>query len=182
MYENLCIYILPPQLFMRFMEGFRSQKNWEGLLSVFCYSICFLGDFCVLSPGSRLSPCLLLSTVHIVPQKRCKSTVVASLQVCLPTLQLPRWLSGKESACQYRRCKRTGSVTGSGGHPGGGNGNPPQCLCWEIPWPEEPGRLQSMQLQRVGHEWATEHTHTQLPILPTASIPPSGWIFCLCNK
>ena len=24
-------------------------------------------------------------------------------------------------------------------------------LAWEIPWTEEPGRLQSMGLQRVGH-------------------------------
>ena len=24
-------------------------------------------------------------------------------------------------------------------------------LAWEIPWSEEPGRLQSMGLQRVGH-------------------------------
>ena len=28
-------------------------------------------------------------------------------------------------------------------------------LAWEIPWTEEPGRLQSMGLQRVGHNWVT---------------------------
>ena len=28
-------------------------------------------------------------------------------------------------------------------------------LAWEIPWTEEPGRQQSMGLQRVGHDWAT---------------------------
>ena len=27
-------------------------------------------------------------------------------------------------------------------------------LAWEIPWTEEPGRLQSMGSQRVGHDWA----------------------------
>ena len=34
-------------------------------------------------------------------------------------------------------------------------------LAWRIPWTEEPGRLQSMGLLRVGHatEWHT-HTHT----------------------
>ena len=26
---------------------------------------------------------------------------------------------------------------------------------WRIPWTEEPGRLQSMGSQRVGHDWAT---------------------------
>ena len=28
-------------------------------------------------------------------------------------------------------------------------------LAWKIPWMEEPGRLQSMGLWRVGHDWAT---------------------------
>ena len=28
-------------------------------------------------------------------------------------------------------------------------------LAWKIPWEEEPGRLQSMGLWRVGHDWAT---------------------------
>ena len=28
-------------------------------------------------------------------------------------------------------------------------------LAWRIPWTEEPGRLQSMGLQRVGHDWVT---------------------------
>ena len=30
-------------------------------------------------------------------------------------------------------------------------------LTWEIPWIEEPGRLQSMGSQRVGHSLVTEH-------------------------
>ena len=28
-------------------------------------------------------------------------------------------------------------------------------LAWRIPWTEEPDGLQSMGLQRVGHDWAT---------------------------
>ena len=28
-------------------------------------------------------------------------------------------------------------------------------LAWKIPWMEEPGRLQSMESRRVGHDWAT---------------------------
>ena len=28
-------------------------------------------------------------------------------------------------------------------------------LAWEIPWTEEPGRLQSIGLQRVGHDLVT---------------------------
>ena len=32
-------------------------------------------------------------------------------------------------------------------------------LAWEISWTEEPGRLQSMGLQRDGHGLVTEHAH-----------------------
>ena len=28
-------------------------------------------------------------------------------------------------------------------------------IAWKIPWTEEPGRLQSMGLQRVRHDWLT---------------------------
>ena len=46
-----------------------------------------------------------------------------------------------------------GSMPGSGRSPGWGNGNWLQysCLSRKITWTEEPGRLQSMGLQRVGH-------------------------------
>ena len=30
----------------------------------------------------------------------------------------------------------------------------PSILVWRIPWTEEPGRLESMGLQRVRHDWA----------------------------
>ena len=36
--------------------------------------------------------------------------------------------------------------------PGEGNGNPLPYSCLENPWTEEPGGLQSMGLQRVGHD------------------------------
>ena len=45
-----------------------------------------------------------------------------------------------------------GSIPGSGRSPGGGHGNPSSILAWRIPWAEEPGGLQSMKLQRVGHD------------------------------
>ena len=33
-----------------------------------------------------------------------------------------------------------------------GNGNTPDSLAWRIPWTEQPGGLQSIELQRVGHD------------------------------
>ena len=47
-----------------------------------------------------------------------------------------------------------GLIPGSGRSPGGGNGNPLWYSCWETPWTEEPGGLQFMGLQRVGHDWS----------------------------
>ena len=44
-----------------------------------------------------------------------------------------------------------GSILGSGRSPGGGHGNLLQYSCWRVPWTEEPGGLQSIGLQRVGH-------------------------------
>ena len=32
-------------------------------------------------------------------------------------------------------------------------------LAWKIPWTEEPGGLQSMGLQRVGHDLAIKQQH-----------------------
>ena len=33
-------------------------------------------------------------------------------------------------------------------------------LAWEIPWTEEAGGLQSMELQKVEHDWVSEHACT----------------------
>ena len=34
-------------------------------------------------------------------------------------------------------------------------------LAWKISWTKDPGRLQSLVSQRVGHDWAHTHTHAQ---------------------
>ena len=61
---------------------------------------------------------------------------------------LPRWLSGKD-CLSVQETRDVSLITGSGGLPGGGNGNS-SILAWKIPWTEEPGELQSMGSQRVG--------------------------------
>ena len=48
----------------------------------------------------------------------------------------------------------------------------------KIPWTEEPGRLQSMGLQRVRHDWALTHTHTHTHTQTHTHAHtqcPSGW-------
>ena len=48
--------------------------------------------------------------------------------------------------------KDLGSIPGSGRSPREGNGYPSSILAWKTPWTEEPGGLQSMGSQRVGHD------------------------------
>ena len=48
----------------------------------------------------------------------------------------------------------TGSIPESKISSEGGNGNPSRILAGKIQWTEEPGGLQSMELQRVGHDCA----------------------------
>ena len=59
---------------------------------------------------------------------------------------------GEESA---RNAGDPVSVLGWGRFPGEGNGNPLQYSCLENPM-EEPGGLQSMGSQRIGHDLATK--------------------------
>ena len=55
----------------------------------------------------------------------------------------------------------TGSIPGSGRSPGRGHGNPVQYSCQKNPWTEEPGGLQSIASQRVGHDLGdlAQHSH-----------------------
>ena len=43
---------------------------------------------------------------------------------------------------------------------GEGNGNLFSILAWRIPWTDEPGGPQSMESQRVRHDWATNTNTT----------------------
>ena len=71
----------------------------------------------------------------------------------------PRCLSGKESACRARYIGDAGSIPESGRSPGEENATHSSILDWEVPWTEEPGRLQYMRPQRAGHDLGTEHAH-----------------------
>ena len=87
----------------------------------------------------------------------------------------------QESTCQCRRCRKHGF-------------NPwvrkinmeeematcSSILAWKIPWTVEPGRLQSTESQRVGHDWTLSiHIpgNTHLPALQT--FLPLFWFFSL---
>ena len=43
-------------------------------------------------------------------------------------------------------------------------------LAWKIPWTEKPGRLQSMGLQRAGHDRACTHTMSPQHLSPASAV------------
>ena len=65
---------------------------------------------------------------------------------------LPHWLSGKEPACN---AEEPSSIPGWEDLLEEGIATHSSILAWEILWKEEPGGLQSMVLQRVGHKRAS---------------------------
>ena len=67
--------------------------------------------------------------------------------------------SGKESACQCRRCGELGFDLWVWKIPGEGNAAHSSILAWDISWTEEPGGLQSMGSQRVRYSWAHPAQH-----------------------
>ena len=80
----------------------------------------------------------------------------------------PRSSFGKESVCSagdhvQSLCWEDPLEEGRATHP--------SILAWRIPWTEEPGGLQSMGLQRVGHDWATELNWSEIQ---------KGFIFSFC--
>ena len=74
------------------------------------------------------------------------------LDLISPLVRFTQVVSGKESTCQCKRHKKcnfdpwvrkTPLEKGMAAHS--------STLAWRIPWTEEPGGLQSIELQRVGH-------------------------------
>ena len=75
----------------------------------------------------------------------------------------PGGLDDKESTCNVGDL---GLIPGLGRSPGGGHGSPIQYSCLGISHgAEEPGGLQSMRLQRVGHNLATKQQHNAISLI-----------------
>ena len=79
------------------------------------------------------------------------------VKILSPHFNKPRvgsWVAQivKESACN---AGNPSSIARSGRYLEKGMATHSSILSWRIPWREEPGRLQCMGSQRVGHNWAT---------------------------
>ena len=77
----------------------------------------------------------------------------------MPITGLPRWLSGRKSACSGGD---TGSIPGSERCPGGGSSNLVQYSCLENPMDREAWQATAHAVAKTEHvrEWARVHTDT----------------------
>ena len=78
---------------------------------------------------------------------------------------------GKESTCNAGDLSL---ITGLGRSFGEGNGNPLQYSCLEIPWTEQSGGLQSMELQAQQLDVTEQQIGYRSKIQPTSVIPQSA--------
>ena len=93
----------------------------------------------------------------------------------------PGGSGGKESAC---KAGDLGLIPGSGRSSREGNGNPLQYSCLKSSRTEEPGRLQCMGWQRVGHDLATKPppcigcTKERWKVIEREGIGADGNLYC----
>ena len=118
--------------------GFPRREYWSGLP--------FPPPGNLPDPGIKLSSPAL--QVDSLPAEPSRSSI--NIQIYM-YMGLPRWLSGKEAACQSGD---TGLIFGSGRTPGKGKG-----IAWKLPWTEERGGLLYKGWQ--SHNPVSKHTaHT----------------------
>ena len=65
---------------------------------------------------------------------------------------LPQWHNCKESTCNYKKEEMRVQSLGQEDPLEEGVATHSSVRAWRIPWTEEPGRLWSIGLQRVGHD------------------------------
>ena len=76
-----------------------------------------------------------ISLAHLLVLRSSRTSLVAQMVKCLPAMQETRVRSlGQEDPLEKEMATHS------------------RTLAWRIPWTEEPGELQSMGSQRVGHD------------------------------
>ena len=120
--------------------------DWQNLHIPCWFKVKAFGKF-VICPMASLSWILIHFLVFLVLELIGKPSISS---------RLPQWLSGKESAYSVGDTGVAGLIPWLGRSPGGENGNLLQDSRQYKPM-NNTGRLQSVRLQRVGHDWVAEH-------------------------
>ena len=120
----------------------------------------FLHEICISSSSKAGSSAVKLLEREVDILKSVKHEHIIHLEQVFETPKVKLgFLGGSEGKESVWNVGDPGSIPGLGRSPGEANGNPLQYSCLEIPWMEEPGRLQSIGTQRVGHDFTFTFTH-----------------------
>ena len=114
--------------------------------------------------------CTCASQSFVEKRSQWDVTVILYIEYIYTYMGFPGGTSGKEPACQCRRHRRRGLISGLGRSSGGGRGNPLQCSCLENP-------MDRRAWQATVHRVAK--SQTQLKRLSTHAYPIHIYI-CVC--
>ena len=115
---------------------------------------------CVWSLDQQHSITLELRNANLGALSQTWASLVAQMVKHLPTMRETRARSlGREDPLEKEMATHSST------------------LAWKIPWMEEPGRLQSVGLQRVRHYWVTS-LHFFIPDFPNQNL--QGWEVGIC--
>ena len=116
-------------------DAWFGSSTWDGFIShVLLLGVVVQWTTCATIPGNPAQ------------QKRIKYKHQSNFIGWNITLGLPRWLSGEEFSCQCRKFRFNPWVMKI--HLEKEMANYSSILAWNIPWTEEPGKLQSMGSQK----------------------------------
>ena len=125
---NICTIKMLPNSSLA--ANWKSSVGWKGKVALFRRPA-ISGEGGLMSKNQLWRFC---STMNVSKRRKGKLITVNHLG------------RGLEFSLSFTLCRLSS---------GEGHGNHSSILIWKIPWTEEPGRLQSMELLRVGHDWAT---------------------------
>ena len=135
----------------------------SGIISFFLWLSSSPLHICIDGALLRHKICQLMPfNLSIFPFVTCAFSVISKNEELSLSPPFPGGSDNKESSCDMGD---PSSILGLRRSPGGWNGTPLQYSAWRIPWTEEPNRLQSMGLQRIRHDWAT-NTWNTFPKIP----------------
>ena len=129
----------------------------------------------VCSSRSRTTCFLEAFTEHLLCTRHSAKCWMISLNPRIYSkiqviIGFPRWQSGKQSTCQFRRCRRPGFHPWVGKTPWVGNGNPLQYSRLANPMDRGGWQATVHGVSRVRHDWAPPPEHTDNNIIPVHQI------------
>ena len=127
-----------------------TSEDWTQISDIQVFCLCHLSDMFLLSVCISLAWKISSCSSKL----ETKNKAMECFLWFYSCMGLPWWLSGKESATIQEPQEMQVWSLGQEDPMEKETATPSSILSWRAPWIEEPGELQSMGSQRVGHNWS----------------------------